>query len=50
MDNYEEGTVYYWSTETFYNRYDMMKELFDKYQDDDIDIVVSHLNHIESKK
>lgn len=40
VENYELGTVYYWNTETFYNRYDMMKELFDKYQDDDIDIAV----------
>jgi len=39
VENFEEGTVYYWNTETFYNRYDMMKELFEKYQDDDIDIV-----------
>ena len=40
VENYEEGTVYYWNTETFYNRYDMMKELFEKYQDEDIDPVV----------
>ena len=27
VENYEEGTVYYWTTETFQNRYDMMKTL-----------------------
>lgn len=50
VENYEEGTVYYWNTETFYNRYDMMKELFDKYQDDDIDIVVFFSFILEPKK
>ena len=38
VENYEEGTVYYWSTETFHNRYDLMKELFNKFNDDDLDI------------
>lgn len=38
VENFEEGSVYYWTTETFQNRYDMMKELFDKYQDEDFDI------------
>jgi hypothetical protein len=38
VENYEEGTVYYWNTETFTNRYDMMKDLFDKYNDEDYDI------------
>ena len=40
VENYEEGTVYYWSTDTFHNRYEMMKELFDKYYDDEYDIFV----------
>jgi hypothetical protein len=35
VENYEEGTVYYWNTETFHNRYDLMKELLTKYYDDD---------------
>jgi hypothetical protein len=35
VENYEEGTVYYWTTDTFHNRYDLMKELFNKYIDDD---------------
>ena len=38
VENYEEGTVYYWNTETFQNRYDLMKELFDKFNDEDFDI------------
>ena len=38
VENYEEGTVYYWSTETFHNRYDLMKELFNKFSDEDLDI------------
>ena len=38
VENYEEGTVYYWNTETFHNRYDLMKELFNKFNDDDLDI------------
>ena len=35
VENYEEGTVYYWNTETFYNRYDLMKELFNKFNDEE---------------
>ena len=38
VENYEEGTVYYWTTETFHNRYDLMKELFNKFSDEDLDI------------
>ena len=38
VENYEEGTVYYWNTETFHNRYDLMKELFNKFNDDDLDL------------
>jgi len=38
IENYEEGTVYYWTTETFYNRYNLMKEQFDKYLDEDLDL------------
>ena len=38
VENYEEGTVYYWSTETFHNRYDLMKELFNKFNDEDLDL------------
>lgn len=42
VENFEEGTVYYWNIETFYNRYDMMKELFEKYQEEDIDVFVNY--------
>jgi len=45
VENYEEGTVYYWSTETFHNRYDLMKDLFNKYNDEDLDI-----NHIKKEE
>ena len=38
VENYEEGTVYYWNPETFHNRFDLIRELFDKYMDDDLDI------------
>ena len=24
IENYEEGTVYYWNIETFHNRYDLI--------------------------
>jgi hypothetical protein len=40
VENYEEGTIFYWTPEIFYNRYDMMKELFDKYEDEDLDLGV----------
>lgn len=41
VENYEEGTVYYWNTETFYNRYDMMKELFQRFEEEEeIDLMV----------
>ena len=39
VENYEEGTVYYWNTETFHNRYDLMKDLFNKYNDEELDIL-----------
>ena len=38
VENYEEGTVYYWSPDTFHNRYDLMKELFNKFSDEELDI------------
>ena len=38
VENYEEGTVYYWNPETFHNRFDLIRELFDKYMDEDFDI------------
>ena len=39
VENFEEGSVYYWTTEIFYNRYDLMKELFERYiEESDFDI------------
>lgn len=38
VENFEQGSVYYWNLETFQNRYDLMKQIFDKYQDEDFDI------------
>ncbi|MCQ2820718.1 MAG: FHA domain-containing protein, partial [archaeon] len=38
VENYEEGSVYYWTTEVFENRYESMKELYKKYLYDDFDI------------
>ena len=38
VENYEEGTVYYWNTETFQNRYDLMKELFNKFNDEELEL------------
>ena len=38
VENHEEGIVYYWDLETFHNRYDLTKELFNKYMEEDLDI------------
>ena len=38
VENYEDGSVYYWDLETFHNRYDLTKELFNKYMDEDYNI------------
>ena len=38
IENYEENSVYYWDLETFHNRYDLTKDLFNKYMDEDYDI------------
>ena len=38
VENYEEGTVYYWSAETFHNRFDLMNDLFDRYYDGELDL------------
>ena len=37
IENFEEGYVYYWPINTFYNRYDIMKEMFNKFEDGDLD-------------
>ena len=38
VENYEEGTVYFWNPETFHNRFDLISELFYKYMDEDFNI------------
>ena len=38
VENYEEGTVYYWNLEKFQNRYDQMKELFNKFNDEELEL------------
>ena len=37
VENYEEGTVYYWTPETFHNRFDLMNDLFDRFYDSDLE-------------
>ena len=31
VENYEEGIIYYWNQKTFYKRYNLIKELFQKF-------------------
>ena len=38
VENYEEGTVYYWNLEKFQNRYDQMKELFNKFNEEELEL------------
>jgi hypothetical protein len=38
VENYEEGTVYYWTAETFHNRFDLMNDLFERFYDNDLDL------------
>ena len=38
VENYEEGTVYYWTAETFHNRFDLMNDLFDRFYDNELDL------------
>ena len=38
VENYEEGTVYYWTPDIFHNRYDLMKELFNQFNDEELDL------------
>ena len=35
VENYEEGDVYYWSQSTFNDRYDSLKELYNKFIEDE---------------
>ena len=38
IENYEEGTVYYWTPETFHNRFDLMNDLLNRYYDSELDL------------
>ena len=38
VENYEEGSVYYWTPDTFHDRYDSLKELYNKYMEENYDI------------
>ena len=38
VENYEEGNVYYWTPDTFHDRYDSLKELYNKYIEESFDI------------
>ena len=38
IENYEEGTVYYWTPETFHNRFDLMNDLLNRYYDNELDL------------
>ena len=38
VENYEEGHVYYWSQNIFHDRYDSLKELYNKFLEEGIDI------------
>ena len=38
VENYEEGNVYYWSQDIFHDRYDLLKELYNKFIEEDYDI------------
>ncbi len=38
VENYEEGNVYYWTPDTFHDRYDSLKELYNKYMEENYDI------------
>ena len=38
VENYEEGNVYYWTPDTFHDRYDSLKELYNKYMEENFDL------------
>ena len=41
VENYEEGSVYYWNQETFYKRYDLFEELYKLLEDGKISTIFS---------
>jgi hypothetical protein len=40
VENYEEGNVYYWSQNTFNDRYDSLKELYTRFLEENYDITL----------
>ena len=38
VENYEEGHVYYWSQNIFHDRYDALKEMYNKFLEEEFDI------------
>ena len=38
VENYEQGNVYYWTPDTFHDRYDSFKELYNKYIEENYDL------------
>jgi hypothetical protein len=38
VENYEEGNVYYWTQNIFHDRYDALKELYNKFLDEGYDL------------
>ena len=38
VENFEEGNVYYWSQDMFHDRYDILKELYNKFMEENYDI------------
>ena len=38
VENYEQGDVYYWTPEIFHDRYDSLKELYNKYIEEKYDL------------
>ena len=38
VENFEEGNVYYWSQDIFHDRYDILKELYNKFIEENYDI------------
>ena len=38
VENFEEGNVYYWTQDILHDRYDLLKELYNKFLEEDYDI------------
>ena len=38
VENYVEGTVYYWPPEKFHERYDLARDLFERFCEENLDL------------